>query len=408
MKKSLMCTSLILMFLLTSCNDAVEPEALGYVVAIGIDKASDNQDGYNITIQYANPNKISGGSEESGGKGGSESINNIMVEASGIYSAINIANHIISKKFVLSHTKLIVFSDEIAKSGIENFLEAIGRSSDIRPNTYLAVSKGSAEEFLKAVNPESEVNPVRYYTMIFENDYSGFIPQQQSRDFYFYYDSLEKDVVMPLCSVKKEEKGNKEENFEGYQIGQENYVAGQINTKSEETQVLGSAVFDGDIKVSELSDVDTEILNMLMGKYKSSYVSYKFSKTPDTPITVLEEQKRKPKIKVKIGKEGIKADIKVFLEADFSSGTAREIVENHLDEFTDEAAEEIKLKILEVLEKTKELNLDLVGFGSFAKRNFLTLKDFEDFKWKEKYKNIEFDVSVVFEIKRTGLIVRSE
>ena len=62
----------------------------------------------------------------------------------------------------------------------------INRDSDIRPNIYFAVSKGTAKEFLEAVNPKTEVNPVRYYTIIFENDYSGFIPQNMSQDFYHH------------------------------------------------------------------------------------------------------------------------------------------------------------------------------------------------------------------------------
>ena len=153
--------AVLAVFLVSGCEDGTEPDTLGYVVAIGIDAPENDAEGYDFTLQFANPTKISGGSGESGGKGGKDSIENITVTAPGIYSAVNVANHIISKKFTLSHTKLLVFSDEISQKGVETFFENIGRSSDIRPNTYIAVSKGKAKDFLESVNPETEVNPVR-------------------------------------------------------------------------------------------------------------------------------------------------------------------------------------------------------------------------------------------------------
>ncbi len=82
-------------------------------MALGIDKG--DNDNFDITIQYANTTQISGGSSEEGGKNGSQIVENITVEAPTIYSAVGLANHIVSKTFSLSHAKLIVFSQEIAE-----------------------------------------------------------------------------------------------------------------------------------------------------------------------------------------------------------------------------------------------------------------------------------------------------
>ena len=387
---------------LCGCTDATEPETLGYVVAIGIDSAED-EDGYNITLQFANPSKISGDAE-SGGEGGSKSVDDITVLAPGIYPAVNLANHIISKKFVLSHTKVIVFSDEIAKKGIGEFLEAVGRSSDIRPNTYFTVCEGKAKDFLAAVNPETEVNPVRYYTMIFENDYSGFIPQYKSQDFYFYYNSDEKNAVMPICSIKKD-SATPPSDHDGYQEEVPDYIAGEIQTNSKEIQVMGTAIFDGDTKISEIRDIETEIFNLLSGRYKTSFVSYEFN---NEPVTVLQTQRRKPKITVDTSQSTPKISVKLYLEVDLSSGTAESRLENEAESFSREAEKELKKQTEAFLNKTTELGCDIVGFGSFAKRNFMTNADFSAYKWKEKYKNAEFDVSVDLSVRRTGLIVRSK
>ena len=388
-----------------SCKDAQEPETLGYVVAIGIDEAKEGEMGYSITLQFANPNNISGGSNESGGEGGRESIENITVSAPGIYPAINIANHIISKKFVLSHTKLIVFSNDVAKKGVGGFLEAINRNGDIRPNAYFAVSKGSAKDFLEAVNPKTEVNPVRYYTMIFENDYSGFIPQNMSREFFLFYKNDEKSTVMPLCSVAE---GDSEKRYDksGYQYEVENYIAGEMPTESGEIQVAGMAIFNGDKKVSEMNQIETEIFNILTGEYQSSIVTYYFG--GERPVTVRQTQKKRPKVSIKTREAVPKIKITIYLEAEISASTGETMIENEISEFSSAAAKEIKRKALEFLEKTKEAGTDVVGFGGYAKRKFTDIQEFYQYDWKNRYKDAEFDLLVDFSVRGTGLIVRSE
>lgn len=394
-------------FFLSGCEDGNEPDTLGYVVAIGFDKTENGKEGYDITLQFANPAKISGGSGEDGGKGGKDSIENITVTAPGIYSAVNVANHIISKKFTLSHTKLLVFSDEISQEGLEKFFETVGRSSDIRPNTYIAVSKCKAKEFLESVNPETEVNPVRYYTMIFENENSEFIPKNLAQDFYFHSTSDERDSVMPLCSVSgdKNEDGYAET---GYQYQLENDVAGEIPTGKTETQVMGMAVFSRDKKIAEMGEIETEIYNMIIGEYENSYVAYYFSKVPQDPITIIQQSGKKPKIRVDTTGDVPKISLELYVEGDFCSSTPRISVEDSIDLFTDEVSAELKKEVEKFLIKTATIGTDIAGFGAYAKRNFATIEQFKAYNWREKYKNAEFDVKINFSIRRTGLVVRSE
>lgn len=393
--------------LLCGCSDATEPDSLGYVVAIGIDKAEKDNAKFDITLQFANPISISGGASEEGGKGGNESIKNITVTAPSIYSAVNVANHIVSKVFTLSHTKVVVFSEELAKEGIKDILETIGRSSDIRPNTYFTVSKCKARELLEAVNPETEVNPTRYYTMLFENDFSGFIPQGKSQDFYFFAGSDEKNTVLPLSSIA-EKKGTYNFSDSGYQYRLEDFSAGEIPSEKTEVQIMGMAIFERDKYIGQMGDIETEIYNILTGRYSGSYVTYYFSPTPDDPITVMQEQNKKPEIKIDTTSYTPKISLNVYLEADFMSSTPEMAVEQHLDKFCSEASEDLKRGIEDFLKKTQEMGVDIVGFGSYAKRNFLDQSSFDSYKWNEKYPTSIIDVNVDFQVRRTGLVVRSE
>ena len=287
-------------------------------------------------------------------------------------------------------------------AGTRASMETISRNGDIRPNIYFAVSKGTAKEFLESVNPKTEVNPVRYYTMIFENDYSGFIPQNMSQDFYLFSGSEEKSTVMPICSASsKKETGDYSES--GYQYEVEDYVAGDIPTDSKEIQIAGTAVFNRDKKVAEIGEIDTEIFNILTGEYQSSVVTYYFDE--GTPVTVMQMQKKRPKISVETDGERAKIKVTLYLEAEISSGTGN--IESKLGAFSETAADEIKKEAAELFEQTKAVGTDIVGFGSFAKRNFKSIEDFQRYNWKEQYKNAEMEIKVQFSIRRTGLIVRS-
>ena len=393
--------------LISGCYDGEEPDSLAFVVAIGVDKAEEEREGYKITFQFANPTQISGGASEEGGKPGKESIKNITVPAPSIYSAINQANHMVSKTFTLAHTKLIVFSDEIAKEGIDCFLETVSRSSDIRPNTYFAVSKCSAVEFLEEVDPDTEVNPVRYYTMIFENNQSGFVPKNMSQDFYLYHDSEEKSCIMPLCDKASGENTN-DYSDTGYQYKMGNFEAGKAPTGGDKgIQVMGMAVFDKDKKISEMKEIETEIYNILTGEYKLGYVTYYYDKSPDIPITLIQTQKRTPKIRVKTDTSNPKIEIELYMEADVCSSTPDFSLENDLQNFTEQIKKELKEQIEQFLNETQRLNTDIVGFGSYAKRNFCNENGFEDYKWRERYSNAEFDVTICYSIRRTGLMIRS-
>lgn len=64
-KNKILVLVLIVVFMISGCSRMTEPNDLAYVVALGIDK-SDIENCYDITIQFAKPISISGGSDEGG------------------------------------------------------------------------------------------------------------------------------------------------------------------------------------------------------------------------------------------------------------------------------------------------------------------------------------------------------
>ena len=64
--------------------------------------------------------------------------------------------------------------------------------------------------------------------------------------------------------------------------------------------------------------------------------------------------------------------------------------------------------LTEYLYKTsKSLSSDINGFGKTARSNFLTLDEFYDYNWSEKYKDSFFKVTVNSSIRSSSLLTES-
>ena len=437
--------TLIFLLAFSGCYDANEPNDYAYVVAIGVDEAEEEGE-FEISIQFAKPAQISGGGSEEGGKGG-ETLGLVTVEAPTIYSGINIANNIVSKRFQLSHTKIIVISEEIAKKGISDIIYTIVRSSDLRPNMYIAVAKGGAKEYLAAVKPEMEINPVKYYQLVFENEYAEFVPKTVSQHIYFYMGSNEKDIILPIVSKSsepKEEKSqsgsesqegqkngggesggdegdNKEENtelpktdaktnYDSFEYLMKEYIAGNVvANKKNKSETMGMGVFNDDKMVGEMNGIESELYNIVNGTFQYSYDTFYSDKTPDKPMVVMVQQYKKPSVKVETSSDSPKIKLKVSLEGNLVASPDDYLVESDIYNFEVSLENYVQEAVKKFLYKTsREFGTDIVGFGSYAKRNFFEYSDFENYDWKEAYKKAEFDVDVKFRMRRVGLIIKDQ
>lgn len=442
---------LLLPLLLSGCYDAREPNDIAYTIALGVDIGEENM--YEITLQFAKPAQISGGSGEEGGKGGADSMEMVTVKAPDIYSALNLANHVVSKRFVLSHMKLMVLSKETAERGINDILEVIGRSNEIRPNMYVCVANGRAKEYLESVKPVVETNPIRYYQLIFENDFSSYVPKNVSQDLYFYCNSDTRQSVLPLVAAggrrenenerkgtgsdksqngseensqageETEQKSEAEENERqaekqlpeakmntgGFEYHLRDYVAGNLDVDWQNTgETIGAAVFLGDKMIAVLGSIESELYNLMSYEYKYSYTTIYSPQTPEKPVTIKLEQVKKPKIRVVDDGGGTKIYLELRVEGDFISIPPQYSWESYIKEFEANTEKYLAEACEKLLYRTsRELGADIIGFGEYAQRLFLTEKEFEAYNWQEKYKNAEFYVTADFQIRQSGLILKT-
>ena len=405
---TLMCT------IFTGCYDIREVDDLAYVMGIGFDKGKTNL--VKMTQQIAVPLAVGSGNE--GGGEGNKSVIVTTIEAPSIFSGLNMTNNYLSKQLDLSHAKVVVFSEELAKEGIQKYIYALKRFRGVRGNAYVAVSRGSAEEYMRSVKPLLEVNPAKFYELNFTSyKYTSFTAGTKLLDFYLQQTSSGSQPVVTLASTGKYES-SKEFDLEGSTSREKNrdiplegdFKAGYIPRIGDlKSEIMGVAVFDGAKMIGELDGGETTNYLIINGKFKSFYYTLQDPLYDKMYVVLNISSGRDPAIKVdmKDGKPLIDLDIK--LEGDIISIQSGENYEdiNELEILENAVEEFMKEDMVRFLYKTsREFKSDICGFGKQMKKKFVNWDEWEDFNWLSKYKDAEFNVNIDVKIRRPGLIVR--
>ncbi|HHW49307.1 MAG TPA: Ger(x)C family spore germination protein [Clostridiaceae bacterium] len=406
--------------LLAGCYDSREIDDMAYVVSLGLDKGKTNA--LRLTIQIAIPVATgagSSGNEGGGGGEGSDSSFITTIETPTLYSGLNMANNYISKQLNMSHAKVIVISEEIAREGVQRYVNAIMRGREFRGNMFVLVSKGKAEEFIKETKPKFEVNPAKYFELnLMSYRYTGFIANTQLINFYLQEKCTCSQAVAILGGV------NRFQSAEDFDLNGSTYlekgkpfpmegdfIAGEVpRIGMIKSEFMGLAVFDGDKMVGELDGEEANYYLMLTGKYENSFFTVPDPLVKDYFVVLSLKTSRPPERKVTMSGDIPHISAKVKLEADILSIQSGKNYEDPKNVHLLEAATEeyIRNSMQKLLYKTsKELKTDIFGFGKSIKGTFLTWQDWIDFNWLDKYKNATFDVSVDFKIRRPGLMIRS-
>lgn len=118
-----------------------------------------------VSFQFSIPSKNGAGESSSGSSDSSDTVID-TIEAPSVEAAISLANGFISKKLNLSHCKVLVISEEVAKSGISDIVYTLVNNVEFRPDCNVIVSRSSAYAFLSESQSKLESITSKYYEII--------------------------------------------------------------------------------------------------------------------------------------------------------------------------------------------------------------------------------------------------
>ena len=405
-------------------NSSEDIDDMAYVMAIGVD--TDSNEKYKISLQLSTmessatdamlktTSSSSGGSSNGSGSSESDTASKYVVytmETDSIDSAINIANAYVNKNINLSHCKILVISEEIAKNGIEDIVNSIINKVEVRPDCNIVISKVPADEFDDTKSqPKIEDVLSKYYdvTSNIENG-RGYSETVKLSDFYLklndsFYQAY---ATLGITSNPSSNRSNKGASS-NLDVQSRSLVS---NPDESAVETIGLAVFNHDKLVGTLSANQTMAYQLITNNfnYYTLNMPSPFSKgeTLDLYLSTL----KNPKIKVSIVNGSPFVEVNLYITTrllSFNSNNISTLTEENLYIIKDSLTKYLEEQVYDYFDTTsKKLNSDIAGIGRYAAKNFKTTEEWKSYNWLENYKNCTFKVNVDISIK-SGHILSNE
>lgn len=366
--------SILLLFSLTGCYDATSVEDFYYAVSVGIDKIK-NSNNIRLTVQIAQSSSESGSTNQS--------TKHILytIDCLSIDSGINILNNYLSKKIDLSHCSTIIFSEELARSGIISYINTLQNNVEVRPDCNIIISDKSAYDVLDKVSNSGENFSARYFEYIINSEkYTGFTAKSNLRKFF-------SDMNSP----------------------NESALAIYTTVSDDIIQNTGIAVFKEDNMIGHL-DIEGVISHLLLtNDLTTTVVTIPSPFKEDDKIDLSLTRRKQTQIDVTLVNNSPFIECDIYLSAniltahansDYSSADNIRQLENNLNKYI----ERIVYEYLDTI--TKEYSCDTISFGERLSTKYATLDDFKKINWGNIFKDSFFKVRIHSEVASSSLITK--
>lgn len=337
-----------------------------FAIAIGIDKSYSNK--LKVTFEFLAPSPSGEGAVET-----TPVLNS--VDCSSITNGINLMNAYLGRKVNLSHCKLIIFSEELAKEGISDEVYSLINEVQIRPSANIVVSKCNTKYYIENSVPSLE-NLIPKYYEIFPNtsEYTGYTCNATIGDFF-------NALVCNYCSPYAILGGIDESPITG----------------ERETQNIGLAVFKNAELVGELNAIETICFLNLKESVDSFLVSIPDPQEANSKIDIYLTPNTTHNIDVDFvnGAPYVKMKLEFSGKIYSMSRDSQYLNIDVLNSISNSCNNYLESQFSSYLYKTSTVfESDINGLGSFALSKFSTTTEFDNYNWLDNYKNCTFDVEV--------------
>lgn len=391
------------------CHNAKEAEEVAFITAIGLDKADQNQ--LKVTYQISIPRSV-GNQQGSGQELNSGPAITTTITSSSVAEAFNILSSTIPRFPNRTHLKVIVISEELARSGLEDLITPMVRFREYRGSMFLCICQGKAQEFLTANKPHLDYLPPKFWEdFMLLSDETNYYTHADIHEFYLRLKNPGASPYATYVAINKmtEEDTPTDGNLPNQKI--KAYLAGDIprSGKVDTLDFMGTAVFRNGSMVGILDSRETRVLSLLQNNLNRGFI------IPDDPL----ETKKQIMLNVRNGKKtDVEAKlvdgqahlaVNVFVEAEIAaipSGINYEKTE-YREQLETTLSQLLKAEIERFILHTQDLGSDVVGFGYYLRPYFTNYAELENTNLEQLYKNAQVEVTVTSHIRRTGLMWRS-
>jgi spore germination protein KC len=382
----------LLLPLLSGCWNQQELTDLAFVMGIGIDKGSEDYK-YKITFQIVIPGNVSAGHEGGGGGGGGIPIVIIQSEGDTLTEAARKATKSISRRLYYAHSNLVVVSEDLAKEGFFDTLDALERDPEFRTTSQIIIARNSTAEDILTTLTNIDKLPVEKITKGLEST-----ERRLGENIQVTIDDLISGIVSkgkePLITgyrvYGKKEKGKTNENLE-------------TTDPPARLDVDGMAVIKDGKLVGWLDNENARGAVWVLDKVESTGINIDWNGKKNAVNMIPIRSKTSVSAEVKNGKPLIT----VFIEEEGSLSevnTALDIMDEEVIMKLEKKVEEkIKMQVESAIKEAQKQKSDVFGFGEKVHRaDPKYWKKVQD-KWNEHFAELEPEVKVDFHYRRSGI-----
>lgn len=418
-------------------------EHLAYVLVLGIDKGEKAK--LKISTQFINvPSSSSGASSDS------SQIVLTSCEANSIFSGLNLLNSYIGKEINLAHCSVVVFSEEIAKEGISSEIYSLINNEEIRSSANIVVTNCKAYDYINNSKPNLENLTSKYFdTFDITSKLTGYFSNITLGDFFNNLSESNSDpiaVLGGLNSTARSEEDKSSSNSSGesssssnsgnsgningeasnsnsssqdvenqekqeIETSQNNLVAGKSSiVGGRGTENLGLAIFSGDKYIGELTVWESICHSLITNSIDTCIISVEDPLVENKQLEIQLSPNKKSKITSNIENGDININIELNLIANIISLNSNINYEdtNTINKISIATQNRLNDELNKYFDKTaRKYNVDIDKYYLSILKYFPYQKNFDDFNYKEKLKNANFNCNTHVNIISSLLITKT-
>ena len=408
--KSSILVALLIFSLIFSggCWDQVEIENLAIIRAIAVDYLPGRPAPYLVTLAVKRPAAM--GPQEGGGGGGEQIALYAGVGAS-IELAIKQATLHIPRRIYLAHNDLVIVGEQLASHGLLPVLDFVIRNPEMRLSAFLLVAAETGWEILHtAARKEKSITEEIHGLLDQARETSETQPEPVFR-FLRKMTTLGEEahtvviIAKPLPGDKLPElkiQGAEAGEAEGGQGGGDNEGGGAKQEKS--LALDGMAVFRGDRLAGILDRREARGKLWLSGQTARGVMAVDDPVHPEQTVTLsLTRSQTKLTPSVQDGRISFRVEVEAEGDLISQSSQADLTTPEMIKKLNSAMSGAIKAEMEKALQKMRQLETDVVGFGALLNRRKPKLFREMAERWPETFAQLPVEIQVKANIRRTGM-----
>ncbi|MEH7107539.1 Ger(x)C family spore germination protein [Bacillus sp. JJ1764] len=375
--------------LLEGCWNHRELTDLAFVTAMGIDKGTKER--YEMSLQIVVPSNVASGQTGGGSQGPPvvvyRSSGNNLTEASRKLSKI------ISRRIYYSHTNLLIISEEVAREGILNLLDALDRDSEFRTTTEVIISKNTKAKDIISTLTNLDKLPVNKFTKTIEGT-EAILGENIKMSIDDIISTIVSDGKEPLINgftlTGKTKKGSSPDNIN-------NTIPPAIITAS------GMAIMKNGKLVGWLNNDNAKGVVWVMNKMKGTYIDFNLKGKKDAVSMTPYLSDTKVSVKMVNGKPFMEISVQTLCKLS-EMNTSFDITKiESVESLEKKTAVIIKKDIEESIRYAQSYKADIFGFGDSVHRSYPNYWKKTKGNWDEQFANLGFSVKVEAIYREIGI-----